>query len=107
MKRILTALLTVTIICTAIVCLAQWERRTVEVANYYLDGAYASVIFDINSESSGSFTWEIAYVSNKRINETRESRCNWRNGDSSVSGRVLVGGGARIQNVRVLRVNEN
>ena len=106
MKRI-TSLITVTIICSAIICMAQWERRTVEVSDYYLDGAYATINFDIDSDSGGSFTWEVTYQRQRGGIDTRDSRSSWRVGDASVQGRVLIGRDSRIQSVRVLRVSEN
>ena len=105
--RLITSLITVTLICTAIVCLAQWERRTVEVSDYYLDGAYATIIFDIDSNSGGSFTWEITYQRQRGGIDTRDSQNSWRVGDASVQGRILIGRDSKIQSVRVLRVDEN
>ena len=105
--RLITSLITVTIICSAIVCMAQWERRTVEVDDYYLDGAYATVIFDINSDRSGSFAWEVTFSDERGGNKRRDSRTNWRAGDASVSDRVMVGRDARIHNIRVTWVGEN
>ena len=106
MKRI-TALLTVTIICAAIACFAQWERRTVEVSDYYLDRAYAIVTFEIDSDSGGSFGWEVTYSDDRGSHKTRDSRSSWRSGETSVSGRVLIGRDSSIRTVRVLWVNEN
>ena len=105
--RLITSLITVTLICTAIVCLAQWERRTVEVSDYYLDGAYATIIFDIDSDSGGSFTWEITYQRQRGGIDTRDSQNSWRVGDASVQGRILIGRDSKIHSVRVLRVDEN